>query len=103
MNESPGKDRPEPGEGLGQTINAKETRKLNARNNPSQGAWFGLGMFGLVGWSVAIPTVLCIALGIWIDRQWPSRISWTLTLMAFGLVMGCLTAWSWIKKESKHE
>ncbi|MEZ5580989.1 MAG: hypothetical protein R3F40_17230 [Candidatus Competibacteraceae bacterium] len=35
--------------------------------------WFGLGLFGIVGWTRALPAVLG-ALGLWLDRNWPSRI-----------------------------
>ena len=34
-------------------IGAVEARKLKARRNPQQ-VWFGLGMMGLIGWSVTI-------------------------------------------------
>ena len=47
--------------------------------------WFGLGMFGLIGWSVAIPTLLGAALGQWVDKHYPGRFSWTLTLLLLGL------------------
>jgi len=57
-------------------------------------------MFGVVGWTVAITTIIGVALGIWIDRNWPSSYSWTLTLLFIGLIVGCLNAWYWIKKES---
>ena len=38
----------------------------------SEGAWFGLGMMGLIGWSVAIPTLLGAALGLWLDAGTPA-------------------------------
>ena len=37
-------------------IGAKAARKLKARKS-AQGVWFGLGMMGLVGWSVVVPTL----------------------------------------------
>lgn len=94
-------ERTQTGEELRQTINTKETRKLSAREDRADHTWFGLGMFGLVGWSVAVPTVLGIAVGIWIDSKWPGQISWTLTFLGAGLLVGCLMAWSWVKKESR--
>jgi len=33
--------------------------------------WFGLGMMGLIGWSVVVPTLLGAALGIWLDTHHP--------------------------------
>lgn len=83
-------------------VEAKEERKLKARSEERPKVWFGLGMFGLVGWSVAIPTLLFIALGLWIDATWPSRYSWTLMLLFVGIIIGCLNAWYWVQRESKR-
>lgn len=84
-------------------ISAKEMRKLRARREKHRGVWFGLGVFGLVGWSVVIPTLAGIALGLWIDAETDSPYSWTLMLLFIGLVLGCLNAWYWIKQESRHD
>ena len=81
-------------------ISRKKERKIKARKTRKQGLWFGLGMFGMVGWSVAIPTVIFIAIGIYIDSRWPGRISWTLIFLCAGVALGCLNAWYWVKKES---
>lgn len=91
------------GEDLARKIGTKEARKLRARQEQDRGVWFGLGMFGLVGWSVAIPTLIGIAVGIWVDRTWPSRYSWTLMMLFVGVVLGCLNAWFWVKRESRRE
>ncbi len=82
-------------------VGAKAARKLKARRNSSQGVWFGLGMVGLIGWSVAIPTLLGAALGLWLDRRFPGSRSWTLALLVVGLTIGCLNAWFWVSKEDK--
>lgn len=75
-------------------------RKKRIRRNKKYSAWFGLGMFGLIGWSIAVPTLLGIAVGIWLDAQAPvGTYSWTLTFLMVGLILGCLNAWYWIKKE----
>ena len=66
----------------------QESRKLKARRERDRTVWFGLGMFGLVGWSVAIPALLGTALGLWIDSRWPSRVSWTLMLLVIGVALG---------------
>jgi ATP synthase protein I len=80
-------------------IGAKAIRKLKARDNASQGVWFGLGMMGLVGWSVAVPTLIGAALGRWLDNHHPGVHPWTLALLVAGLAVGCLNAWHWIVKE----
>jgi ATP synthase protein I len=82
-------------------IGAKAERKLKARRNSTRGVWFGLGMMGLIGWSVVVPTLLGAALGIWLDDRHPGSHSWTLTLLVAGLVLGCWNAWLWVAKEDK--
>ncbi|MGD8388820.1 MAG: AtpZ/AtpI family protein [Desulfobacteraceae bacterium] len=84
-------------------VGVKERRKLRARSEKDRGVWFGLGMFGLVGWSVAVPTLIGVALGVWLDRAWDTTASWTLTGLLAGVVVGCLNAWYWIKRESRRE
>jgi ATP synthase protein I len=89
------------GKGLSEAVGVKEARKMRARRQKDRSVWFGLGMFGLVGWSVAIPTLVGIALGVWIDLKWPSRYSWTLMLLIIGVILGCLNAWFWVWRERK--
>ena len=84
---------------LSRKIGTKAARKLKARRNPTPGFWYGLGMMGLIGWSIAIPTLLGASLGMWLDKQHFSDRSWTLALMVTGLTIGCLNAWLWISKE----
>ena len=81
-------------------IGDKAARKLKARNS-TQGVWFGLGIMGLIGWSVAVPTLLGAALGIWLDKHHPGTHAWTLALLVAGLMIGCLNAWHWVAKEDK--
>lgn len=87
---------------LSQEVGAKAARKLRARRHVTRTVWFGLGMMGLIGWSVAIPTLLGAALGLWLDRRYPGGRSWTLALLVVGLVIGCLNAWHWVTKEDRE-
>jgi ATP synthase protein I len=82
-------------------VGAKATRKLKARRNSTQGVWLGLGMMGLIGWSVAIPALLGAALGMWLDKRHSGQHSFTLALLLAGLLIGCLNAWHWVLKEDK--
>ncbi|MDT8321748.1 MAG: AtpZ/AtpI family protein [Xanthomonadales bacterium] len=89
---------------LSKKIGHRAARKQRAREEARRTAWFGLGMFGLVGWSVAIPTLLGIALGLWLDERWPQQqVSWALTFLIIGVALGALNAWYWIKQESRDE
>jgi ATP synthase protein I len=80
-------------------IGGKAQRKLEAQHHPPQ-VWFGIGMMGLIGWSVAIPTLLGAALGVWLDER-HSGHSWTLALLVAGLVIGCLNAGRWVASENR--
>ena len=84
-----------------QKVGEKAARKLKAMNNAPSGVWFGLGMMGLVGWSVVVPTLLGTALGIFIDKHHTGSPSWTLMLLVIGLIIGCLNAWYWVDKEAE--
>ena len=83
-------------------VGEKAARKLKAQAHVTQTVWSGLGMMGLVGWSVAVPTLLGAALGIWLDKHYPSSHSWTLMLLAIGLGLGCFNAWHWVAKEGRE-
>jgi ATP synthase protein I len=87
---------------LSQEVAAKAARKIKARRNSTLGVWFGLGMMGLIGWSVVIPTLLGAALGLWLDKRYPGTQSWTLMLLVIGLIIGCLNAWHWVAQADKE-
>jgi ATP synthase protein I len=104
QNDSPDdSQRPSARRELEREVSAREERKIKARQEQYRTAWFGLGMFGVVGWSVAVPPLLGVAIGLWIDARWPSRFSWTLMLLVLGVILGCLNAWRWISQESQEK
>jgi ATP synthase protein I len=84
---------------LSEKVGAREARKVRARRATDRTLWVGLGMFGLIGWSVSIPTLIGIVLGVWLDRKLPGAFSWTLALLLAGVTVGCLNAWYWVSQE----
>ncbi len=82
-------------------VHDREIKKIRARENKSREVWFGLGMFGMVGWAVTVPMVLCIFCGVWIDMKWPGRYSWTLMFLMIGIILGCVNGWYWISRERR--
>jgi ATP synthase protein I len=82
-------------------VGGSVSRKLKARDNPAPGLWFGLGVMGVIGWSVTVPTLLGAALGLWLDGHHWSHHSWTLALLVAGLSIGCLNAGFWVAKEAR--
>jgi ATP synthase protein I len=97
MKSTPGKT----GSSFSQQIGEQENQKLNAQHETKQGVWYGLGMFGMIGWSITVPVLLGTALGVWLDNHYPESFSWTITLLFSGLFLGCLTAWTWVSTEEK--
>lgn len=85
-----------------QQVGEKAARKLKAQRHVTQTVWSGLGMMGLVGWSVAVPTLLGAALGIWLDKRYPGSHSWALMMLAIGLGLGCFNAWRWVARENRE-
>ena len=80
-------------------VQAKAARKLKARRG-GDGSWSALGMFGVIGWSVAAPTVLGVLLGRWWDARHPRAAHpVTLMLLVAGLLIGCASAWYWVAQE----
>ena len=82
-------------------VSTKAARKLRAQKSGEQTVWFGLGMSGLIGWSVAVPTVVGAMIGLWWDNHHPGAHSWTLMLLTIGLCVGCANAWHWVDQENK--
>jgi ATP synthase protein I len=89
-------------ESFSRKVEKKEKRRIKAGDHRPE-FWSGAAIFGLIGWSVVMPMLAGIALGIWIDRKFPGKHSWTLTLLIAGLALGCFNAWNWIMKENKND
>ena len=85
-----------------QQINEKESRKLKAKQRGEHSALQGFSVFGLIGWSIAVPTVLLTLLGLWLDEQIAGERSYTLALLIAGLGIGCLNAWYWISRKMEE-
>jgi len=77
-------------------------RKLKAQKNDTSSVWSGFAVFGIVGWSITVPTLLGAIAGVWLDTGYPQSFSWTITLLLVGVVTGCAIAWKWINKENKE-
>ena len=88
-------------EAFSRQVDKKEHRKLKAKGKGPTPVWRGLGMMGLVGWSVAVPTLIGTAIGLWLDKHYPGSRSWTLVLLVAGLTIGCWNAWAWVAREEK--
>lgn len=80
----------------------RDKRRIARRARQKGNPLLGLATLGVVGWSIVVPTLLGIAGGIALDARFPQkRISWTLTLMAIGLVLGVSNAVYWVNREQR--
>lgn len=84
-------------------IRRSAERMSRTRSQPGESPLRGLGAFGIIGWSVAVPAVSGAFLGMWLDRVVPQNFSWPLALILGGLVIGGIIAWGWIERESPKE
>ncbi|MEQ9038897.1 MAG: AtpZ/AtpI family protein [Silicimonas sp.] len=84
-------------------IGGRARRLKAARDDPGPSPLRGVGTFGMIGWSIAVPTVGGAFLGLWLDRVVPQEFSWTIALILGGVVLGALISWIWIRKEGGGE
>lgn len=84
-------------------VHRKSERMRKGRAARRRGLIFGLGFIGVIGWSVAIPILLGVALGLWLDRTAPAAFSWTLSMLAVGVTVGAVNAWMWAQRYGRED
>ena len=70
----------------------KESRKLKARRKKEVNAWWGFSLFGLVGWSVVVPALICVFVGMWLEEHYASSHTCTLVMLLAGICVGSVFA-----------
>lgn len=83
-------------------IDRRAKRMQAARDHPGPSPLRGIGTFGMIGWSVAVPTVGGAFLGFWLDRVAPQNFSWTVAMILAGVTVGVMIAWRWVEKEGSE-
>jgi ATP synthase protein I len=79
---------------------ARHARRMKSmRDHPGPSPLRGIGTFGMIGWTVAVPTVGGAFLGLWLDRVAPQNFSWPIALILGGVVLGALIAAARVNKE----
>ena len=95
---TPCPDKPSPDKPSRAIVGAARRMK-SARDHPSASPLRGIGTFGMIGWSIAVPTVGGAFLGLWLDRVAPQGFSWTIALILGGVVTGAFIAAVGVNKE----
>ncbi|MEH6562658.1 MAG: AtpZ/AtpI family protein [Marinobacter sp.] len=84
-------------------IRRSAERMKRARDEPGVSPLRGLGAFGIIGWSIAVPTVGGAFLGLWLNKVAPQNFSWPIALILGGVVVGGIIAWGWIEREGPDQ
>lgn len=84
-------------------IRRSAERMKRARSEPGFSPLRGLGAFGIIGWSIAVPTVGGAFLGLWLNKVVPQTFSWPIALILGGVVVGGIIAWGWIEREGPNQ
>jgi len=82
-------------------VSRKSIRRARARRRSPGTIWSWMGTFGLVGWTVTVPTLLGVAFGVFLDGRTDSSVSFTITFLVVGAAVGVTMAWYWVRKESE--
>lgn len=80
-------------------VERKEERSRQAREAGDRTIQHGFRAFGVVGWSIVVPTLIGIAVGAWLDARSGGGIRYTLSLMAAGLLIGIVNVWNWMQNQ----
>jgi ATP synthase protein I len=56
-----------------------------------------LAQIGVLGWIIVVPILIGIFAGRWLDRTFGSGLFYTAPLLMLGAVLGCWSAWKWMK------
>lgn len=84
-------------------IRRSAERLRRSRSKRKESALLGFSVFGIVGWSIAVPTVAGALLGHWLNQVAPQKFSWTIALILGGVVVGVIIAIRWLSKVTFDE
>jgi ATP synthase protein I len=59
-------------------------------------------LFGLIAWSVVVPTLLLVAVGLFIDECTVGHFSWTMLMVIVGVVVGSVNVLLWLHGRHPH-
>jgi ATP synthase protein I len=72
-------------------------REEESRADPEPSLGTRLGQIGILGWTIVVPTLLCLFLGRWLDRSFGTGIFFSAPLLMIGAAFGFWSAWRWMQ------
>lgn len=87
-----------PPDGLVRSVRERAERRRRAEREGGPSFGRQLAQVGVLGWMVVTPALLLLFLGRWLDRRLGSGIFWSAPLLMLGVLLGCWSAWRWIRR-----
>jgi len=78
-------------------------REAEGRADPEPSLGARLGQIGVLGWTIIVPTLLCLFLGRWIDRTLGTGIFFSAPLLMAGAAVGFWSAWRWMHHQGVRQ
>ncbi len=73
-------------------------REKRGREMPEPSLGARLGQIGILGWTIVVPTLLCLFIGRWLDRTFKTDVFFSATLLMIGVAIGFWSAWRWMHR-----
>ena len=74
-------------------------RDAEGRADPEPSLGARLGQIGVLGWTIIVPTLLCLFVGRWLDRILGAGIFFSAPLLMAGAAIGFWSAWRWMHRQ----
>ncbi|MGF6411230.1 AtpZ/AtpI family protein [Paraburkholderia sp. MM5482-R2] len=93
----------EPADRVAQAAQRAASRERTGRANPEPSLGARLGQIGILGWTIVLPILLCLALGRWLDRIAGTRVFFAAPLLMIGAGIGLWSAWRWMHRQQRRD
>jgi ATP synthase protein I len=78
-------------------------REAQGRADPEPSLGARLGQIGVLGWTIIVPTLLCLFVGRWLDRSFGTGIFFSAPLLMVGAAIGLWWAWRWMHRHGVEQ
>lgn len=99
----PSEDSDKEGDRVARAARRAAQRDETGRNEPEPSLGARLGQIGILGWTIVLPTLLCLALGRWLDRTLGTRVFFSAPLVMIGAAIGLWSAWRWMHRQQRRD
>jgi ATP synthase protein I len=91
------------GDRVAQAAQRAASRERTGRAIPEPSLGARLGQIGILGWTIVLPILLCLALGRWLDRIAGTRVFFAAPLLMIGAGIGLWSAWRWMHRQQRRD